>query len=147
MIIHSNRMADLSNPLFDDMKIRLNEAFKKAIAGMDLRNMNSSTVALKIDIETDRTSIKDENAPIGSREALQLGISYRITTDMRATASTKGNVTPNARSYELVQDDTKRYFILPSEEASGQLNMFNGYDELAEAGLDQPEDEDEEEAE
>ena len=130
MVINSNSKADLSNPVFNDMKEKLNAAFRNAISGMNLRNLASGVVTLKIDITTDRTSVKDKNAPIGSREALKLKINYRIATDMRATSNTKGDVFPKTRTYELVQDDTKAFFILTSEEASGQLNMFNGYDEL-----------------
>ena len=39
------------------------------------------------------------------------------------------------------------YYIVTKEEASGQLNMFNGYDELPQDEADLPEDDFEEDVE
>ena len=55
-------------------------------------------------------------------------VTYKLTMSMQAKAERKGDVV--RAGHELVQDDTGSYYVLTAQEASGQLNMFNAYDEL-----------------
>lgn len=128
MKINANRKLTLSSPFFDEMRRDLDIAIRKAVYAMEKKDISSSAIALKIDISTLRSKIKDENSPTGERVALIPGISYKLATTMQAKAETKGNVVGSG--HELIQDDLGDYYVVTKEEASGQLNMFNGYDEL-----------------
>lgn len=133
----------LGSPYFDKMRLDLDAAIHGAVNSMLCKEINSGTVALKLDIALIPRTIPDDNAPTGTRDALPIKIAYKVAVTLQSKAELKDDVV-NDLNHELVQDDTKAFFIVSTEEASGQLNMFNGYDELPQ-GDDDPLDDDEEE--
>lgn len=130
---------NLESPYFDRMRTDLNAAINSAVNAMLRKEINSGTVALKLDIALIPQSIPDNNAPTGIRSAVPIKIGYKVAVTLQSKAELKGDVVKDLK-HELVQDDTKAFYILNSDEASGQLNMFNGYDELPSDG---PDDDDE----
>lgn len=130
MIIDKNKRVDLDNPHFTEMREELNRYISSALRAMDEKKMSAATIGLKIDIVTEHRTIKDYNAYTGEREALIPNITYKLGLTLQAKADTKGDVV--RASHELVRDDTGSYFILTTEEASGQLSMFNSFDEYVE---------------
>ena len=86
----------------------------------------------------------NDNAPFGQREALVPDITYKVALTLQAKADTKGNIVRS--DHELIRDDDGSFYIVTTEEASGQLSMFNGYDELPDAE-DEVDENDEEEDE
>lgn len=105
--------------------------------------MSAATIGLKIDIQTIHKTIKDDNAPVGQREALVPDITYKVALTLQAKADTKGNIVRSG--HELIRDDDGSFYIVTTEEASGQLSMFNGYDELPDnADAEMEDDEDDE---
>ena len=105
--------------------------------------MSAATIGLKIDIQTISKMIKDDNAPFGQREALVPDITYKVALTLQAKADTKGNIVRSG--HELIRDDDGSFYIVTTEEASGQLSMFNGYDELPDnADAEMEDDEDDE---
>lgn len=128
MKIDERKEFTLNSPFFEKMREDLGQYINKAPKVMEARHAESCSIALKIDIALDGTKVKDENAPTGEREAIIPNITYKLAMTMQAKAQRAGAVVRDG--HELVQDDTGKYFILTKEEASGQLNMFNGYDEL-----------------
>lgn len=128
MIIDKNKRVDLDSPHFTEMRTDLNRYIGSALRAMDEKKMSAAAIGLKIDIVTEHRTIKDDNAPTGEREALVPNITYKLALTLQAKADTKGDVVRTG--HELVRDDTGSYFILTTEEASGQLSMFNSYDEL-----------------
>ena len=139
MIIDHKKAVTLESPHFDTMRNDLNRYIGSALRAMDEKKMSSAAIGLKIDIVTTHKTIRDENAPMGEREALIPDITYKIAMTLQAKADSKGDVVRTG--HELVKDDTGSYYILTTEEASGQLSMFNDYDELTEARQDQPSEE------
>ena len=119
----------LNSPYFDKMRLDLDAAIHSAVNAMLSKEINSGTVALKLDIALIPQSVPDDNAPTGTRSAVPIKIAYKVAVTLQSKAELKGDVVKDLK-HELVQDDTKAFFILNSDEASGQLNMFNGYDEL-----------------
>lgn len=73
--------------------------------------------------------MKCENSPTGEREALIPTINYKIAMTLQSKAENKGYVVSGG--HEVVQEGSD-YYIVTKEEAGGQLNMFNGYDETLE---------------
>lgn len=128
MKIDERKEFTLNSPFFEKMREDLGQYINKAPKVMEARHAESCSIALKIDIALDGTKVKDENAPTGEREAIIPNITYKLAMTMQAKSQRAGAVVRDG--HELVQDDTGKYFILTKEEASGQLNMFNGYDEL-----------------
>ena len=128
MRIDPKKELTLNSPYFDVMRDDLAQYINKAPKVMEARHAESCSIALKIDIAFDETNVKDENAPVGERKAIIPNITYKLAMTMQAKAQRAGAVVRDG--HEIVQDDTGKYFILTKEEASGQLNMFNGYDEL-----------------
>ena len=130
----------LGSPYFDKMRLDLDAAIHGAVNSMLCKEINSGTVALKLDIALIPQTIPDNNAPTGTRSAVPIKIAYKVAVTLQSKAELKGDVVKDFK-HELVQDDTKAFYILNSDEASGQLNMFNGYDELPQE--DDQDDEDE----
>ena len=143
MMFDSKKRVNLDSPHFDSMKTDLNRYIFAALKAMDEKNMSAATIGLKIDIQTIHKTIKDDNAPVGQREALVPDITSKVALTQQAKADTKGN---NVRSgHELIRDDDGSFYIVTTEEASGQLSMFNGYDELPDnADAEMEDDEDDE---
>ncbi len=133
----------LNSPYFDKMRTDLDAAIHSAVNAMLRKEINSGTVALKLDIGLVPQTIPDDNAPTGTREAVPIKIAYKVAITLQSKAELKGDVVKDLK-HELVQDDTKAFFIVSSDEASGQLNMFNCYDELPQDDGDDPFDDEEE---
>lgn len=140
----NNKRLSLNSPYFDKMRLDMDAAIHGAVNSMLCKEINSGTVALKLDISLIPRTIPDDNAPTGTRDALPIKIAYKVAVTLQSKAELKDDVV-NDLNHELVQDDTKAFFIVSTEEASGQLNMFNSYDELPQGGDDDPLDDDEEE--
>ena len=144
MMFDSKKRVNLDSPHFDSMKTDLNRYIFAALKAMDEKKMSAATIGLKIDIQTISKTIKDDNAPVGQREALVPDITYKVALTLQAKADTKGNIVRS--DHELIRDDDGSFYIVTTEEASGQLSMFNGYDELPDAE-DEVDENDEEEDE
>ena len=143
MMFDSKKRVNLDSPHFDGMKTDLNRYIFAALKAMDEKNMSAATIGLKIDIQTIHKTIKDDNAPVGQREALVPDITYKVALTLQAKADTKGNIVRSG--HELIRDDDGSFYIVTTEEASGQLSMFNGYDELPDnADAEMEDDEDDE---
>lgn len=143
MMFDSKKRVNLDSPHFDSMKTDLNRYIFAALKAMDEKNMSAATIGLKIDIQTIHQTIKDDNAPVGQREALVPDITYKVALTLQAKADTKGNIVRSG--HELIRDDDGSFYIVTTEEASGQLSMFNGYDELPDnADAEMEDDEDDE---
>lgn len=143
MMFDSKKRVNLDSPHFDGMKTDLNRYIFAALKAMDEKNMSAATIGLKIDIQTIHKTIKDDNAPVGQREALVPDINYKVALTLQAKADTKGNIVRSG--HELIRDDDGSFYIVTTEEASGQLSMFNGYDELPDnADAEMEDDEDDE---
>ena len=123
----------LYNPEFDEMRNDLDVTLRNTLKSMLALNMTSATVGLKIDIELIKEVIKDDNAPTGQREAMKPEISARTVAAMQKRLDKKCKVIGKASNVELLVDDTGEFFFVTREEASGQLSMFNSYDEFLEA--------------
>ena len=144
MNIDPNKKLSLSSPLFDKMRSDLDIYIQRIIPTMEAKGTLAGTIALKIDFAILEDEVKCENSPTGKREALVPHIGYKLTMTMQSKAERKENVV--GTGHEVIQDGTA-YYIVTKEEASGQLNMFNGYDELPQDEADLPEDDFEEEPE
>ena len=143
MMFDSKKRVNLDSPHFDSMKTDLNRYIFAALKAMDEKKMSAATIGLKIDIQTIHKTIKDDNAPVGQREALVPDITYKVALTLQAKADTKGNIVRSG--HELIRDDDGSFYIVTTEEASGQLSMFNGYDELPDnADAEMEDDEDDE---
>lgn len=137
MIIDEKKRVTLDSHYFTEMRMDLNRYISGALRSMEEKNMNSASIGLKIDIILVHKDIEDENAPTGERHAVVPDITYKLALTMQAKADTKGNIVRS--DHELVRGDDGDYYIMTTEEASGQLNMFNSYDELPQG--DEQEDE------
>jgi len=131
--IDPTKRFDLSAPCFDDMRRDLSITIDRILPRMRDKRMNAASIALKIDIVTDETVVKDNNAPMGERPALIPDISYKLSVTMQTKGETKGDIVSAKSDKELLMDDIGRYYLVSKEEASGQLSMFNSYDEYTEA--------------
>lgn len=143
MIINSQNQVGLNNPMFEKMRTDLDACIRSIFRAMESKDIGKAAISLKINIETVKKDFKDDNSPTGVREAVYPKITYKCTDKLEAKGEVEGDVV-RGFNYELVRDDYGNYGIVTTEEASGQLNMFNGYDELPNTGN---EDEDEEENE
>ena len=128
MKISDNRKLKLDSPFFDEMRRELDIAIRKSVHVMERKGIGSSVIALKIEIDTTRADVKDDNSPTGERVALLPSIGYKLATTMQAKTEKRGNIV--GTGHELIEDDLGDFYVVTKEEASGQLNMFNCYDEL-----------------
>lgn len=129
MIINdTDRRISLASPYFDDMRADLNASIINAVRAMNQTGVDSGSVTLKIDFSILKTTTKDNNSPTGMRQRIVPDINYKVTLAIQAKDERKGGIVDSSK--ELIADDTGAYFIVTKEEASGQLNMFNCYDEL-----------------
>lgn len=141
MTIDSAKRVSLYNPCFADMRRDLDIAIEQTIARMDRQDVANGAITTKIEIDMERKTIKDDNSPAGVREALQPRATYKISVVMQTKGEAKGDVIGVGN--ELVRDDDGAYYVLSREEASGQLSMFNCYDELSKDDDEMEEDDDE----
>ena len=128
LLIDKNKEFRLESAIFDGMRNDLAMYIQMTPGVMDHRNADSASITLKIDVSNEETVVRDENSPTGERKAVIPNVTYKLTMSMQAKAERKGDVV--RAGHELVQDDTGSYYVLTAQEASGQLNMFNAYDEL-----------------
>lgn len=131
--IDSNKKVTLYNPEFNEMRNALDTTLQTTLKSMIAKNMTGATIGLKIDISLIKQVIKDDNAQTGQREALRPDINARIVAAMQQRVDKKVGVIGKTSNVELLVDDTGDFFFVTKEEASGQLCMFNSWDEFQEA--------------
>lgn len=139
VFIDKNKKFELSSPYFENMHKDLDAHISRALAIMDRKDMSGAKIGLVIDITTDRKKVNDDNAPLGVREAIMPHVGYKLTFKLEAKSESKDDIV--GAGNEVIRDDIGDYFIVSTEEASGQLNLFNGY---AEVDGEFPEENDEE---
>lgn len=127
MHIDPKKRLSLASPHFDEMRRELDAYITHVFKIMEIKDTNAATITLKIDFNVLEEKIACKNSPTGEREALIPYIGYKIAMTMQSKAERKGDVVGNG--HEVIQDGSDCY-IVTKEEASGQLNMFNSYDEL-----------------
>jgi hypothetical protein len=121
------------NPAFDVMRNELDINLNGVIAEMVEKDMSSGSVTLKIEVTTSKDIINDDNAPMGTRPAMNIEIDADVSSVIQKKGKTKVDVITRGHQKELVMDDNGQFFIVSREEASGQLSMFNSYDEYKKA--------------
>ena len=131
--IDSNKKVTLYNHEFDEMRRALDVTLQNTFKSMLAKNMTGASIGLKIDISLIKQVVNDNNAPTGKREALRPDINARIVAAMQQRMDKKVGVVGKTSNVELLVDDTGDFFFVTKEEASGQLSMFNSWDEFKEA--------------
>ncbi len=142
--IDSAKKVTLYNPEFDEMRHALDTTLQTTLKSMLAKNMTGASIGLKIDIMLIKQVLNDDNAPTGKREALRPDINARIVAAMQQRVDKKCNVIGKTSNVELLVDDAGDFFFVSKEEASGQLCMFNSWDEFKEAAEENRKDEAEE---
>lgn len=137
MNIDPKKKISLSSPIFDKMRQDLDVYIQRILPTMEAKNTLAGTIALKIDFAILEDEVKCENSPTGKRDALVPHVGYKLAMTMQSKAERKESVV--GPGHEVIQDGGA-YYIVSKEEASGQLNMFNGYDELPQDEADLPDD-------
>lgn len=127
MNIDPKKRISLSSPLFDKMKSDLDAYIRNMFPLMESKNSLAGTISLKIDFAILEDEVSCENSPTGKREAKIPHIGYKLLLSMQSKAERKDDVV--GKGHEVIKDGSS-YYIVTKEEASGQLNMFNGYDEF-----------------
>lgn len=117
------------NPIFDVARNELDINLNGIIHEMVDKDMNSGSVTLKIDINTSKDVINDDNAPMGTRPAMNIEIAADVSSTIQKKGKVKVDVLTRGHQKELVMDDNGELNIVSREEASGQLSMFNSWDE------------------
>ena len=123
----------INNPNFDVMRNTLNITMNGVIDEMIAKELNSGTVTLKLTFSTMKDVINDNNAPTGTRPAMNVEIGADVSYALQSKGGCKVDVINKAAQKEIVMDDTGTYRIVSREEASGQLSMFNTWDEYKSA--------------
>ena len=123
----------INNPDFDVMRNTLNITMNGVIDEMIEKELNSGTVTLKLTFSTMKDVINDNNAPMGTRPAMDIEISGDVSHVIQSKGKTKVDILTRANQKELVIDDNGELHVVSREEASGQLSMFNSYDEYKKA--------------
>ena len=131
--IDSTKKVTLYNHEFDEMRNALDVTLQTTLKSMIAKNMTGASIGLKIDITLMKQVLKDDNAPTGTREALRPDINARIVAAMQQRVDKKVGVIGKTSNVELLVDDTGDFFFVTKEEASGQLSMFNSWDEFKDA--------------
>ena len=125
----------LGNRDFDEMRVMLDRALQQTMNKMLDKELDAGTITLKITIDLNRDLINDDNAPMGTRPAIHPEMDYKIGATVQEKFGTDGDIIPRG-SDELLVDDAGFFFLVSKEEASGQLSMFNSYDEYIDAVKD-----------
>ena len=84
-------------------------------------------------VSTMKDVINDNNAPMGTRPAMNIEIGADVNYSIQSKGSCKVDVINKAAQKEIVMDDNGTHHIVSRDEASGQLSMFNNYDEYIDA--------------
>ena len=121
------------NPCFNVTRNELDIALRNVIAEMVEKDLNAGSLTLKIDISTENHVVEDDNAQMGTRPAMSIEIGAKVSYVLQSKGETKMNVITRGNQKELVLDDDSTYYIVSRDEASGQLSMFNTYDEYKKA--------------
>jgi len=119
----------------DEMRSVLDKAMQNVMKVMLRKGLDSSAITLKINIDLNRDIVNDDNADLGTRPAIHPEMDYKITFVMQEKGSVDGDIIPKG-SDELLVDDNGDVFLTSKEEASGQLSMFNSYDEYLDKHLE-----------
>lgn len=128
--IDPEKQITLYNKEFDMMRHDLDVAIQKTLPKMFQKGINLASVTLKIDIGTVKQDVTDNNAPTGTREQVKVMMAYKVSTELKSKDEAKGSVVSLGDKKELLMDDYGRFFLVTSDEASGQLSMFNTWDEF-----------------
>ena len=145
--IDPSKKLTLYSQEFDEMRNNLDLTLQTTLKAMIAKNMDAAAIGLKINIDLIKCTLKDNNAPTGEREAMKPEISARVVAAMQQRVDKKCNVIGRASKKEILIDDDGNMCLVSEEEASGQLSMFNSYDEYVEEAVDGGEDADEQEDE
>lgn len=145
--IDPEKQITLYNKEFDVMRNDLDVAIQKTLPKMFQKGINLASVTLKIEIGTIKQEITDNNAQTGTREQVKVVMAYKVSTELKSKEEAKGSVVSLGDKKELLMDDSGRFFLVSSEEASGQLSMFNSFDEYAEEVTGEGGDDDDQEDE
>lgn len=131
MKINFDKDAKISiyNPVFDVMRNELDINLRAVVAEMIGKDMNSGSVTLKIEVTTSKDIINDDNSQTGTRPAMNIEIDADVSSVIQKKDKTKVDVITRKHQKELVIDDNGQLCIVSREEASGQLSMFNSWDE------------------
>ena len=132
--IDPEKRIHLYNRDFDGMRNMLDIMLRQTMSRMIAKEMDSGSITLKIDIDLNRDVINDDNAPSGTRPAIHPEIEYKITYAMQQKDSVDGEIIPKG-SDELLVDGKGDFYLVSKEEASGQLSMFNSWDEFAQEAI------------
>lgn len=142
--IDPEKQITLYNKEFDVMRNDLDVAIQKTLPKMFHKGINLASVTLKIEIGTIKQDVIDNNAPTGTREQVKVVMAYKVSTELKSKEEAKGSVVSLGDKKELLVDDSGRFFLVSSEEASGQLSMFNSFDEYVEEVTGEGDDDDQE---
>ncbi len=127
-IMDDRKKLSLNSPFFDKMREDLDVYIRHGIVEMEKKDIANGAITLKIEMNTEHNTIRDDNSPTGERETIAPIINYKISMSMQSKAERKGKVV--GIGHELVQDNTGSMFILTNAEASGQLSMFDAYEQV-----------------
>ena len=125
----------LYNRDFDEMRNALDVTLQHLMAKLVAKELDSGTVTLKIAIDLNREMVKDNNAPMGTRPAIHPEMDYKIGATAQEKFGYDGEIIAKG-SDELLVDGEGSFFLVSKEEASGQLSMFNTYDEYTKAVME-----------
>ena len=96
---------------------------------------------MKITIDKKMTTVDKMQR---TREQVKVVMAYKVSTELKSKEEAKGSVVSLGDKKELLVDDSGRFFLVSSEEASGQLSMFNSFDEYVEEVTGEGDDDDQE---
>lgn len=130
--IDPEKQITLYNRDFDEMRRVLDSMIQSIFPRMLDKGMDAASITLKIDFALAKAEIADNNAALGTRPAIHPEVGYKLSVTMQSKDEDKGQIIPYG-SDELLMDDDGNFFLVSREEASGQLSMFNSWDEYREA--------------
>lgn len=130
--IDKQKKITLYNPGFDEMRHTLDQSIQATLKQLIRKDMSAAKINLSIDINLIKDEITDANAPTGYREAITPDIGWKLAYVLQQKADTKGDVNTKDNGKELLMDENEDFFLVDKEEASGQLSMFNTWDEYVE---------------
>ena len=131
--IDPSKKLTLYSQEFDEMRNNLDLTLQTTLKAMIAKNMDAAAIGLKINVELIKVDLADDNAPTGTRPAMKPEISARIVAAMQQRVDKKCNVIGRASKKEILIDDDGNMCLVSEEEASGQLSMFNSWDEFKDA--------------
>lgn len=133
MMNHEDLRIGLYSRYFAEMRSELDSYIKDAYPMMLRKDVIDGTITLKIDLSFVKKMCAGSDDPADVREAVMPEIGYRIALEMKSKIERKGNCVGFGN--EVIQGK-HGYYIVPEEEAAGQMSMFNAFDEI-EDGVDE----------